>query len=70
MTSTPVVEAHGLRKAFGEVQALAGLSLVGQTACRQFGQVYASKNGRRGTYSRDADGHLMEILTPASGEPA
>ena len=32
--------------------------------CRQPGQVYASKNGRRGTYFRDPNGHLMEILTP------
>jgi hypothetical protein len=33
-------------------------------------EVYASKNGRRGTYFRDRNGHLMEILTPISGEPA
>jgi catechol 2,3-dioxygenase-like lactoylglutathione lyase family enzyme len=28
-------------------------------------QVYTSKNGNRGTYFRDPDGHLMEILTAA-----
>ena len=62
--SKPAVEARGLRKAFGEVQALA------DPACRQPGQVYASKNGRRGTYFRDPNGHLMEILTPVKGETA
>ncbi len=31
-------------------------------ACRQVGQVYRSKNGRRGTYFRDPNGHLMEIM--------
>ena len=35
--------------------------------CRQAGQVYASKNGTRGTYFRDPNGHLMEILTAAAG---
>jgi len=39
-------------------------------ACRQPGQVYASQNGRRGTYFRDPNGHLMEILTPIPGEPS
>ena len=90
--SKPAVEAHSLRKTFGEVQALNGLSLAvpagsvlgllafgrirdrgityyADPACRQPGQVYASKNGRRGTYFRDPNGHLMEILTPISGEP-
>jgi catechol 2,3-dioxygenase-like lactoylglutathione lyase family enzyme len=38
--------------------------------CRQPGQVYAGQNGRRGTYFRDPDGHLMEILTPLPGVPA
>jgi hypothetical protein len=27
-------------------------------------------NGRRGLCFRDPDGHLMEILTPISAEPA
>ncbi|AQW48228.1 hypothetical protein [Streptomyces violaceusniger] len=32
----------------------------------QVGQIYRSWHtiGRRGTYFRDPDGHLMEILTP------
>ena len=33
-------------------------------ACRQPGEVYHSRDGRRGTYFRDPDNHLMEILTP------
>ena len=97
--SEPVVEVHGLQKAFGEVQALAGLSLAvtagsvlglsdeefeaafgrirdrgithyADPGCRQPGEVYTSTNGRRGTYFRDPDGHLMEILTPISAEQA
>jgi catechol 2,3-dioxygenase-like lactoylglutathione lyase family enzyme len=39
-------------------------------ACRQAGQVYTSKSGNRGTYFRDPDGHLMEILTAIGGEPS
>ena len=30
----------------------------------------SGKGGRRGTYFRDPDGHLMEIMTDVSGEPA
>jgi hypothetical protein len=33
-------------------------------------QFLADIVGRRGTYFRDPDGHLMEILTPLPGEPA
>jgi catechol 2,3-dioxygenase-like lactoylglutathione lyase family enzyme len=40
-----------------------GIICYADPACRQPGQAYASKNGRRGTYFRDPDGHLMEILT-------
>ena len=39
-------------------------------ACRQAGQVYTSKSGNRGTYFRDPDGHLMEILTAIGGAPS
>ena len=37
----------------------------GDPACTQVGEIYRSKHaeGRRGTYFRDPDGHLMEILT-------
>jgi catechol 2,3-dioxygenase-like lactoylglutathione lyase family enzyme len=41
-----------------------GITYYADPACREPGQVYAGKNGRRGTYFRDPDGHLMEILTP------
>ncbi|MFF9645884.1 VOC family protein [Kitasatospora aureofaciens] len=34
--------------------------------CQEIGQIYHSKlkEGRRGIYFRDPEGHLMEILTP------
>ena len=44
--------------AFGRIKN-AGITYYADPACRQPGQVYANKNG-----------HLMEILTPISGEPA
>ena len=40
-----------------------GVTHYADPACRQAGQIYRSR-GRRGTYFRDPDGHLMEILTP------
>ncbi len=40
-----------------------GITYYADPQGRQPGQVYTSKNGRRGTYFRDPDGHLMEILT-------
>lgn len=55
--------------AFGRIRD-AGITYYADPQCRQEGQTYASKNGRRGTYFRDPDGHLMEILTPVSQEPA
>lgn len=55
--------------AFGRIRD-AGITYYADPQCRQEGQTYASKNGRRGTYFRDPDGHLMEILTPISQEPA
>jgi ABC-2 type transport system ATP-binding protein len=55
--------------AFGRIRDR-GITYYADPACRQPGQVYASKNGRRGTYFRDPDGHLMEILTPVKGETA
>jgi catechol 2,3-dioxygenase-like lactoylglutathione lyase family enzyme len=45
-----------------------GITHYADPAYRQPGRVYASKNGRRGTYFRDPNGHLMEILTPIPGE--
>jgi catechol 2,3-dioxygenase-like lactoylglutathione lyase family enzyme len=55
--------------AFGRIKD-AGIPYYADPGCRQAGQVYASKNGRRGAYFRDPNGHLMEILTPISEEPA
>jgi len=53
--------------AFGRIRD-AGITYYADPACRQTGQVYTSKNGNRGTYFRDPDGHLMEILTVAAGD--
>ena len=47
--------------AFGRIRD-AGITYYADPACRQAGQVYTSKNGNRGTYFRDPDGHLMEII--------
>ena len=55
--------------AFGRIRD-GGITYYADPACRQAGQVYSSKNGNRGTYFRDPDGHLMEILTTAAGEPS
>jgi catechol 2,3-dioxygenase-like lactoylglutathione lyase family enzyme len=49
--------------AFGRIQNR-GITFYADPACQQPGQIYRS-NGRRGTYFRDPDDHLMEILTPA-----
>ena len=51
--------------AFGRIKD-AGLTYYADPACRQPGEVYGGKSGRRGTYFRDPDGHLMEIMTDAS----
>ena len=55
--------------AFGRIRD-AGITYYADPACRQPGEVYASKNGNRGTYFRDPNGHLMEILVIASEGPA
>jgi catechol 2,3-dioxygenase-like lactoylglutathione lyase family enzyme len=55
--------------AFGRIKD-AGLTYYADPGCRQAGQTYASKNGRRGVYFRDPNGHLMEILTAISQEQA
>ncbi len=55
--------------AFGRIRD-GGITYYADPGCREAGQVYASKNGRRGTYFRDPNGHLMEILTPVKGTPA
>jgi catechol 2,3-dioxygenase-like lactoylglutathione lyase family enzyme len=50
--------------AFARIQD-AGVTFYADPGCRQPGQIYRSR-GRRGTYFRDPNGHLMEILTPAA----
>ncbi len=55
--------------AFGRIRD-AGITYYADPACRQAGQVYTSKSGNRGTYFRDPDGHLMEILTAIGGAPS
>lgn len=47
---------------FARIQAT-GITFFADPACSQAGQIYRSQ-GRRGTYFRDPNGHLMEILTP------
>jgi catechol 2,3-dioxygenase-like lactoylglutathione lyase family enzyme len=53
--------------AFGRINDQ-GVTHYADPGCRQPGEIYASTNGRRGTYFRDPDGHLMEILTPIPAE--
>jgi catechol 2,3-dioxygenase-like lactoylglutathione lyase family enzyme len=43
----------------------AGLTHYADPACQRPGEVYAVSDGRRGTYFRDPNGHLMEIITAA-----
>ncbi|MCX0244740.1 VOC family protein [Streptomyces drozdowiczii] len=47
-----------------------GITHYADPACREAGRIYESRQvpGRRGTYFRDPDGHLMEILTPGDTE--
>lgn len=50
--------------AFGRIRDQ-GLTYYADPACQQPGQIYHSR-GIRGTYFRDPNGHLMEILTAAA----
>ncbi len=49
---------------FGRIRG-GGITFYADPGCQQPGQIYRS-HGRRGTYFRDPNGHLMEILTPAA----
>lgn len=60
-----LVSAGEFEAAFGRVKA-AGITYYADPACRQAGQTYTSKGGRRGTYFRDPNGHLMEIMTDST----
>ena len=51
--------------AFARIQD-GGITYYADPGCQRAGQIYRG-NGRRGTYFRDPDGHLMEILTPGAG---
>jgi catechol 2,3-dioxygenase-like lactoylglutathione lyase family enzyme len=51
--------------AFGRIRD-GGITYYADPACRRPGEVYANVNGCRGTYFRDPNGHLMEILTPTA----
>jgi catechol 2,3-dioxygenase-like lactoylglutathione lyase family enzyme len=51
--------------AFARIQDQ-GITYYADPACREVGQIYTSGGTRRGTYFRDPDGHLMEILTPVA----
>jgi catechol 2,3-dioxygenase-like lactoylglutathione lyase family enzyme len=53
--------------AFGRIRDR-GVTYYADPACREPGEVYANANGQRGTYFRDPDGHLLEILTPVRSE--
>jgi catechol 2,3-dioxygenase-like lactoylglutathione lyase family enzyme len=52
--------------AFGRI-GNGGIIYYADPACSQPGEVYVGEGGRRGTYFRDPNGHLMEILTPGKG---
>lgn len=47
-----------------------GITHFADPACTEPGEIYRSKHveGRRGTYFRDPNGHLMEILTRGDTE--
>jgi catechol 2,3-dioxygenase-like lactoylglutathione lyase family enzyme len=51
--------------AFARIQDQ-GITYFADPGCQRAGQVYRSQRGFRGTYFRDPDGHLMEILTADS----
>jgi catechol 2,3-dioxygenase-like lactoylglutathione lyase family enzyme len=57
---------HEFEAAFGRIRD-SGITYYADPGCRRRDQVYISANGRRGTYFRDPNGHLMEILTPIPG---
>ena len=57
-----LVSEEEFNAAFARIQDR-GITYYADPACQQDGQIYRS-HGRRGTYFRDPDGHLMEILTP------
>jgi catechol 2,3-dioxygenase-like lactoylglutathione lyase family enzyme len=63
-----LLDKDAFEASFGRIRS-DGVTYYADPGCRQAGQVYTSRTGRRGTYFRDPDGHLMEIITDAPGEP-
>jgi catechol 2,3-dioxygenase-like lactoylglutathione lyase family enzyme len=59
-----LVSNEEFEAAFARIQQ-ADITYYADPACRQAGQTYTGHDGTRGTYFRDPNGHLMEILTPA-----
>jgi catechol 2,3-dioxygenase-like lactoylglutathione lyase family enzyme len=59
-----MVSAEEFDAAFARIQD-GGVAYFADPACKQAGQVYSGR-GRRGTYFRDPNGHLMEIITPTA----
>jgi catechol 2,3-dioxygenase-like lactoylglutathione lyase family enzyme len=60
-----LVSAEEFDAAFARISG-GGITYYADPACRQPGEVYHGKAGHRGTYFRDPNGHLMEILTPVT----
>jgi catechol 2,3-dioxygenase-like lactoylglutathione lyase family enzyme len=60
-----LVSEREFEAAFARIKE-AGVPYYADPACRRVGEVYAGKTGGRGTYFRDPNGHLMEILTAAA----
>src|SRR5882724_6966124 len=63
------VNEQEFEAAFGRIRE-AGITYYADPGCTRAGETYHGKAGNRGTYFRDPNGHLMEILTPIAGEPA
>jgi catechol 2,3-dioxygenase-like lactoylglutathione lyase family enzyme len=61
-----LVSDEEFEAAFARIQR-GKITYYADPACQQPGQIYRNANGRRGTYFRDPNGHLMEILTPGAG---
>lgn len=61
-----LVSAAEFEASFGRIRDT-GVPYYADPACQRAGQTYAAKNGNRGVYFRDPDGHLMEILTATAG---
>jgi catechol 2,3-dioxygenase-like lactoylglutathione lyase family enzyme len=59
-----LVSDEEFEAAFARIESR-GITFYADPGCRQAGEIYGGKNGRRGTYFRDPNGHLMEIIARA-----